>query len=389
MQWLTEETGWLFPEDDAALIPDSPEKLPALGAGLAGAAGCIIAGSADTDAAKAAALLLCGGIAAAGGSVCYAPDCMPAALQTGAALHHCGMIVFCGGSRIRIFSRGLLPLTDAQLRTIRSGSANPQWIGTTECGRIITDRTLTGIYTAQLRRRLPVPLPFRAELRTASPLLGMMLRPVFSGGRGAELTLRISQDGCRASVYSAETGWLFYEKLLMMCAQQYLRQGMDTALPNWLPHTAEDMAAEYGRKVFRYAMHPDGSDTEARQLAAAQRFTLDGAVLCAEIMRLSAETGRSLREWAASLPECHTVRRILRTDAAADAMLRSVPALHASAETDGFRIKTEAGEALLHPSRCGDAVSMLVEARSTEAASELAGDIASLLLSDRQCRSPF
>ena len=66
MQWLTEETGWLFPEDDAELLPDQPEQLPALGAGLAGAAECVMIGCADSDAAAAAAHLLCGGAAAAG-----------------------------------------------------------------------------------------------------------------------------------------------------------------------------------------------------------------------------------------------------------------------------------------------------------------------------------
>ena len=86
MQWLTEETGWLFPEDDAELLPDQPEQLPALGAGLAGAAECVMIGCADSDAAAAAAHLLCGGAAAAGGSVCFAPDCIPAARRSPASL---------------------------------------------------------------------------------------------------------------------------------------------------------------------------------------------------------------------------------------------------------------------------------------------------------------
>jgi hypothetical protein len=340
-------------------------------------------GCADSDAAAAAAHLLCGGAVAAGGSVCFAPDCIPAAMQSGAALHHCALLVHCGGSRIQILARGLLPLTDAQLRTVRSGCASPQWLRPTECGIIVTERMLNEIYSAQLRRRLPARLPFRTALRTGSRQLDAVLKPVFSGGSGAEMLLRLSPDGRRASVYTAETGWLFYEKLLLMCALQYLRQGTDIALPGWLPHIAEKMAAEYGRQILRYAMHPNGADTEARQLAAAQRFTLDGAVLCAELLRFCAETGESLTEWAAALPECYTVRRILRTDSAADAALRCASALHAANVPDGLRIRTDSGEALLHPARSGRAVSMLVEAQSMEAARELAGDLAALLRTAR------
>lgn len=382
MQWLTEETGWLLPEDDDPLLSayHAPERLAALGAGLAGAASCIAVGSADTDAAKAAALMLCGGIAAAGGTVCYAPECVPAALQTGAALHHCGILVHCGGIRMQIFSRGLLPLTESQWRTIRSGAASPKWVQHTEYGSITEDRALMGLYAAQLKRRLPAQLPFRAELQTASPLLGAALRPVFAGGFGKAVTLRLSADGRHASVYSEETGWIFYEKLLLMCAQHYLQTGQDVALPGWLPHIAEEMADK--GHVLRYAMHPDGKDTEARRLAIAQSFTQDGAVLCAEVLRICAETGRTLQEWADTLPPCYMVRRILRTHTAADAALRCAPALHAEAVPDGLRVKTASGEALLHPSRSGYAVSMLVEARSMEAANELAGDIASVILHD-------
>lgn len=383
MQWLTEETGWLLPEDDDPLLSayHAPERLAALGAGLAGAASCIMVGSADSDAAKSAALMLCGSIAAAGGTVCCAPECIPAALQAGAALHHCGVIVHCGGIRMQMFSRGLLPLTEAQRRMIRAGAAAPRWVQHTEYGSITEDRALMGLYVSQLKRLLPAQLPFRTEIQTASPLLGAVLRPVFSGGYGKAVTLRLSADGRHASVYSEETGWLFYEKLLLMCAQYHLQHGQDVALPAWLPHIAEEMAG--AQHILRYAMHPDGKDTEARQLAAEQSFTLDGAVLCAEILRICAETGQSLAEWAASLPACYLVRRILRTHTAADAALRCAPALHAEAVSDGLRVRTAAAEALLHPSHSGRAVSMLVEARSMEAANELAGDIAEVILNAR------
>lgn len=380
MQWLTEETGWILPEDDLFdAAYRKPEHLPALGAGLAHAATRVIIGSADSDAAKAAAMLLCGGIASAGGAVCFAPSSIPAALQIGAALHHCGILVHCGAHRMLMLSRGMLPLTDAQIAQIRSGMQMHGTVSRGECGEILDDRALNGIYTAQLRRRLPAHLPMDAEIQTASPLLHSVLQPVFCGGNGGHITLRLSADGRRASVYTEATGWIFYEKLLMMCCQRRLMAGEDAALPCWLPHIAEETAARCGRRILRYASQPDGRDTEARQLAALQGFTLDGAVLCAEILRICAETGMTLKAWAESLPACFTVRRIIRTDTAAENAVRNITGLHARQEPDGLRVRTALGQALLHPSRDGRAVTVLAEGRSMEAAAELAGDLASLL----------
>lgn len=381
MQWLTEETGWILPEEDDLFDAayHAPEKLMALGAGLAHAAARIIVGCADSDAAKAAAMILCGAIASAGGAVCFAPSAIPAALQTGAALHHCGILVHCGAYRMTALSRGMLPLTEAQTAQIRSGMQNYRQMQHSECGEILHDRALNGIYAAQLRRKLPAHLNVNADIETASPLLDSVLQTVFSGGSGEHIILRLSADGRRASVYTEPMGWIFYEKLLMMCCQRRLMAGEDAALPCWLPHIAEDMAMRCGQKILRYAAQPDGRDTEARQLAALQGFTLDGAALCADILRIRAENGLSLQAWAESLPPCYTVRRIVRTNTAAEDAVRNAPALRARQEADGLRVQTAQGQALLHPSRDGRAVSLLAEGNSMEAASELAGDIVSLL----------
>jgi hypothetical protein len=50
---------------------------------------------------------------------------------------------------------------------------------------------------------------------------------------------------------------------------------------------------------------------------------------------------------------------------------------------EGLRVSDRRGAALLRPSASGKTLTMLVEAMSAEAASELAGDIASLISAKR------
>ncbi|MCQ2408049.1 MAG: hypothetical protein MJ065_05925 [Oscillospiraceae bacterium] len=380
MQWLTEETGWLLPEDGSHLTAEyrDPETLARLGAGIAAASVRCMIGSDDSPAGRSAALTLCGSISAAGGSACYAPDCFPAALQTGAALHHSDLLVHCASGRISLYAYGLLPPTTAQLSAIRQGAAHPDWMPRTEYGDLRSDRTLNRLYAASLRRMLPEIMPVKPEVQSSSALLTTWMRSVFAGGSGERLLLRFSADGRCASVYSEHGGWVFYEKLLLICCRARLLRGEDTALPCWIPHIAETLAAECGRNILRYAAAPDGSDSEARQLAAEQRFTLDGGALCAELLQICAETGESPHSLAESLPPVYTVRRILRTDSAADRMLRQTPMLSPVQEPDGLRIRRRHSEALLHPSPDGRTVAMLVEAQNMEAAAELAGEITAL-----------
>lgn len=373
MQWFTEETGWILPEEDFIDNTLTPEQLTALGAGLAHAASRTMIGYADSDYAAVCAMLLCGGIAAAGGETLFAQDCALPELSAGASAGDCGIIVHCGENGIRMLSRGMLPLTAAQEDAIRTGAAHPQWMEQSDCGSIASGKQLCAAYSARLQAHLPENMMLRPQLETASPRLRTLLTPIFRGGSGPQVTLRISADGRRASLYTEKTGWIFYEKLLLMCCQQYLMLGKDVALPCWVPHIAERMAAAHGRSVLRYASHPDGKDTEARRLANEHGFSLDGAVLCADILRMHAEMQPDLGAWAASLPPCYTVRRVLHADSAADALVRCSASMHAAQEPDGLRIRAAEGEALLHPARDSRTVSMLVEAASMEAASELAG----------------
>lgn len=385
MQWITEETGWILPEESGVLPEEqlsgshAPETLLRFGAGLARTAQrCMIGYDGHSAHAAASAMLIAGAAAKAGGSVILVPDCTPVELGPASAAGGCGAAVFAGEQSLRMYAGGLLPLTLRQEQTISDVfSRQPVWMQNRENGPVSDGKALRLLYPAQIAQMLPETLPFQAECSAANSRIRTLSGKLFRGGRGEAVTFQFSSDGQRVSLYSERCGWIFYEKLLLMLCQARLRRGEDVALPYWVPHIAEQMAAEHGRRILRYASRSDGSDLEARALARAQGFTLDGLMLCAGLLRTAAEDEPDLMHWAMSLPPFATVRRILQTEQAAEAALRC--GMQTEQTPEGLRAHDPRGDALLRPSRSGKTVTMLVEAASMELASELAGDISGRL----------
>ena len=392
MQWITEETGWILPEESGFLPDDrtgeqpAPEQLVRLGAALAEASPrCMIGYEADSGRAKSDAMLLAGAAASAGGTVILVPDCAPAELGAASRAGGCGLVLYAGADRLRMYAGGLLPITRQQADALQSAAGkSPVWRGKQETGSISDGKALCLLYPAQILSRLPAEFHLKPECGSASARIRTLSAQIFRGGKGEELTVQLSADGRRVSLYADSIGWLFWEQLLLMRARQALLHGEDAALPYWVPHTAELMAEKAGRRILRYASRSDGSDQEARALALRQGFTLDGLALAADILRIQAEEEPDLKRWADALPPCRTVRRILYTDAPADAAARCGTVMKTVHTPEGLRVADRRGSALLRPSVTGRTVTMLVEAISMEAASELAGDLAALITGGRR-----
>ena len=374
MQWNEENTA-LLPEEDGILHSGlTAGQLLQLGGGLSRAAGkCAVGFSPDSDYAKAAAMTVCGGIAAAGGTAILVPDCTPVELGAAASAGDCGLMLHAGAHILRCDARSLLPLNAAQETCIRRGSHEQK---PAEYGAVLDGKSLRLLYPAKVLSRLPEKISCIPEISTSSPRLMQLASDFFRGRNGMHITVQLSADGRRASLYTEKTGWIFWEKLLMLVTMQHLRSGEDVALPYWMPQTAERMADAYGQQILRYASRSNGSDQEARQLAAEQGFTLDAVILCAEFLRYLAEEQPDLTRWLAELPPYHTVRRILRTERELDAAARCGRFMEVRQTPEGLRAKDVRGTALLRPSRSGRTLTLLVEAANMEAAAELAGDIA-------------
>lgn len=365
MQWITEETGWMLP--DYALIPDpnTPEARFKRGNAAAQISCRCLVGFSGSGSASAGALSLCAGIAAAGGSCTLMPCSVPPELGAASLAGHFDLLLWCSDTALYAYSRGLLPVTQAR-RDILCGTPEEISLQPGEYGTIADGSSLRAAYPARMHTHLPAHTDLRIIPQNAAPRIQALFAHM-AGGKNP-LTVHFSADCRAASVYTPETGWIFYEKLLLMVAREYLRHGEQTALPFWvsLPN------GENGQ-VLHYDYQPDGSDTEARALAAEQGYTLDAGILLADFLRFHAETQPDLRRWAQSVPEQFTVRRLLTVRneqalrCAADPRFRRTP--------NGLRGEDARGEILLFPVQHGKALGMMIAAHSMEAAAELAAEL--------------
>ena len=376
MQWQARQMpDW--EEDGMVFGAQVPEQLAGLGFGMAEAAErCLVGYAAGSDYAKASAYLVCGAIAAAGGTAILMPEVSPVEMGSASVQANCGVLLHLGAHRLHCMSRGLLPLTAMQWQTI----CNPQrtaWQHRQEYGNLADGTGLKLLYATQVQRCLPKALPMQPEFPVISSELRSICHQLFAGGSGSRLTVQLASDGMTAALYTEQQGWIFYERLLLLVAQQYLAQQQTVALPYWVPPAAERMAAQYGGRVLRYASASTGDDVEARSLALEQGFTLDALVLVATFLRLHAESEPDLQAWLAKLPTCHTVRRIVKTEGVP--AMGHCPEWASHATPEGIRASHANGEALLRPSRSGRSLTIMVEAASLELASELAGDLTARL----------
>lgn len=375
----------LLPEDDGILAGRiTPESVTRLGGVLAETAGrCMIGFSPDSPFARATAYTAAGAAAAAGGQVVLVNDCVPVELGAASVAGDCDTVVHIDENRLRIYAKGLLPLTAAQTNALLH-TASSGWLQRSEYGSIADGEGLRLLYPREILRRLPKSLRCMPEISTASPRMQALLTRLFRGGRGTLMTFQMAGDGRRVSMYTEAHGWIFYERLLLAVARQFFIEGRDVALPYWMPHAAEEMAAQYHRRVLRYASASDGTDAEARALALRQGITLDAAVLCAEFLRIYAEQGDTADEWLSALPQSHTIRRIIKTPDAAPMDRQSIARRCAGKWTieqtpEGVVAGGENGHALIRPSATGRSLTLWAEADSMETAAELVGALSACL----------
>ena len=191
---------------------------------------------------------------------------------------------------------------------------------------------------------------------------------------GEPVVFHISSDGARVSVYTEETGYIFHDKLIMLCCLQRFRDGKNAALPNSFPTAADRLAEEYGCKVLRWSGCPTmrENDAEARELAGECGFTSDGIKLMLGILTILQKSKKSLKELCRELPEFATVNRFIAYDVGKNGNLSVLRSLcSGNLGTDGGIIDDTRGRVIIRPIKTGKGVMMHVESYAAEIASEL------------------
>ncbi len=272
----------------------------------------------------------------------------------------CDALLWVEGDAVRClrpFSAEGMPLSAAQTRRLR------QALEARISGRIVQHgirldaRSLLTLWEEECRGLFHKP-EYTVEICCGSRPLRETAQQLFSGGTGARIVLNLSEDGTQASAFSAESGMVRHEQLLLLALLSLHEDGEALALPADFHPAAEDFAARMGGRILRL-FTPKVSPTAAK-LWAKQGICMDGILLFAHILRVMEHRRMSLAQLAALLPPMYTAKREISTTLTPQA----VEKLRRSNPDSAVRVEL--------PDRRG-IVRLLAYAQSAETAAELCG----------------
>ncbi len=206
---------------------------------------------------------------------------------------------------------------------------------------------------------------------------------------GTRIAFHISGDGGRISAYSDETGYVFRDKLIMICCMDLFEQGIDAAMCGRPSAALEKMAESYGRNIISCGRSvcldgkkPSVGCAEARKLASSQLFMHDGIALMARVTDLLRRNDMTLKEAVDKLPPYASVTRFIPADKPSE-LLRRLCTVSADGTADGVVADGAGGRVVIRPVRTGKGVMLSVESYALEAAAELCDFYGEIIASGR------
>ncbi|MCM1022813.1 MAG: sugar phosphate nucleotidyltransferase [Prevotella sp.] len=358
----------------------TPQTAAVLGSSLASLGGKIGIGWKDNHASKSLALAIASGVTAAGAEAWLFGNCTAPALAfcTARSRLSAGCRVDAGvTAKISLCSGDGLPLSGSEEKIVEGGLNRGEYrrAGFMHFGQLRDTEAILGLYKNMLEECAPKSLSgIKAVLNTSggavSDMCGDIMKRI-GDKNGEPIVFHIGSDGKGVSAYTEETGYVFEERLILICCAERFAEGKDVSLPYDFPRAADRLAERYGRTVLRYSGCPsDSSDRDARRLAAETPFVRDGAALALTVLKVLESRGITLAEAAGELPEMALATRFVAVDKHPVKLLRQI-CTEEQASGDGIVVNDKRGRVMIRPVKTEKGVMMKVESFSMEAASEL------------------
>lgn len=286
----------------------------------------------------------------------------------------CSCGVYFGYEYIRPWNGDGLP-SDEELRqklemAVRSGGR--LGINRTACGLTRADNVYNS-YNNYIDKFIVSDISgFFADVTTPNNALYDLCRD-FTERHGADdrskprIAFHISGDGSRISAYTEETGYVFHERLVMLCLSR--SKSPTAAVSSRFPHAAEKLL-----KLERFEYAPDYSamtpeevraDKKARENADPALF--DGLAIMAMTLNILASEDISLEEAVSKLPKYSSSGRMIPLSADAAELFRRL-----GLPPKGGKLPAERGQAEVRPMRTGGVI-IYAESASAEISAEICG----------------
>lgn len=358
----------------------SPQIAAAAGSALASLGKKIGVGYKDNPASKSLALAVASGITSAGSEAwLFGVTTVPSlSFCTEKSELSAGCLIDAGiTAKIRFCSSDGLSLTRSEEKIIEGGINRSEYrkAGFMHFGALRDASSVTRLYRNMLEKTAPEKLTMlRAVINTPGSTVNEICGEIFkkiNSKNGSPIIFHIGSDGRGTSAYTEETGYVFEEKLILICCIRHFSLGHDIALPHNFPEAADKLAEKYGCKVYRYSGCTSGeSDSTSRRLALKTPFVRDGAALALTVLDILEKRRITLAEAVKELPEIALSTRFVPIDKHPMKLLKKISA-EKKASGDGITISDSRGRVMIRPVKTGKGVIMQVESFSAEIASEL------------------
>ncbi len=197
---------------------------------------------------------------------------------------------------------------------------------------------------------------------------------------GEEIIFHFLDNVGKVTAYSESTGYVLYERLLLLAVKAHFEKGEDVAVPFTLPCVFDETASGYNANLYRYfSSSCSSADNCGRKLALREsnRFVHDGMFLIADILKYLTESKKSFAQAVLKIPQFYSSERFIslsdKDEITAD-FYRKIKAKSKRSD-EGIVISKNDARAIIKPMHRGKGFMLFVDAHKAETAAAMCDDI--------------
>ncbi len=281
-------------------------------------------------------------------------------------------------TKIKVLQKGALPLIREFERKIENFINKDEYIKVNQnnFGKISNLSSFNKLYEIDLARNI-VPTSKNTKIKIISKnsyIENMLSKILKDAGYNIDdngIYIYISDNGKSLSMYSEETGYIFYEKLFTLSCLTSFIKGDDVAVSYNAPKIINKIADKYNKKVLRYYNFPyDNSDNIAREMSVKQSFLKDTILMSINILNFLNQNDYTLKHAIDLIPHFATSSRTVSVSINPSLIIKK---LHQNGGVlgEGVNLNHENGEILIRPLKSGKGLRLFAESVKTETASEI------------------
>lgn len=239
-----------------------------------------------------------------------------------------------------------------------------------QTGTVTDAKTLCNMYCSQYRmiqKNLPADMSVRVN--STNPIIKKFFTSLlheYKNNFSDEIVFNISSDGTRVSAYCDECGFIFHEKLLLICCEYEFEKGNDVPLPHSFPIIADKIAGNNNRYTYRYDPYSENPDDLSKKMISLEfPFLNDGIALIGKLFEIMKKKSKTISELTKEIPNFSTTMKYVELRKDPEATIKQV-----TSSKNNVCFNDENGRIIARKSRNGKSLILMAESYNTESAEE-------------------